>query len=497
MPVAQGSCPGCGAPIEFGVGSSMAKVCPYCRSTVLRTDRGLQDLGKVADLANTPSLVAVGDQGTLSGRPFEVLGRVQLDWGAGPWDEYYVAFDYGQAWGWLAFAQGHWYVTAKVEGLGIPPLNALAVEMDVPLGQAGTFRVAEIKNARIASAEGELPGAITVGATRYYADCYGQNNGFATLDYGDNSGAYEVFVGWVFAETQMQVTQMGERTAQKVKLDQIKCPNCGGDIPSLSGERAERIGCPYCGAVSDIAAQQVIAQQQAAMKMPDIPIGSRGNFEGMEYVCIAYMRRSTDFDGETFSWEEYCLWNQDVGYRWLVKDETSWMWVVDCNLAELDLAGMPQQVGWGGRYFTLRNQNSARLDYVLGELFWKAQIGETSQVMDFVNGTDVLSREVIEGGEVKWTYSAQVPWAAIAQAFGLPVEGPGGQFQAAAGGGAVAAGVGAAAATGGCSSAVVLVFIVSIILIICMLGACGSCGGGGYSSGGSYRGGSGVYYGGK
>jgi hypothetical protein len=231
--------------------------------------------------------------------------------------------------------------------------------------------------------------------------------------------------------------------------------------------------------------------------MPEIPIGSRGTFEGLEYICIAYMRRSTDFDGETFSWEEYCLWNQSVGYRWLVKDETSWMWVVDANLAELDLGGMPQQVGWGGRYFTLRNQNYARLDYVLGELFWKAQLGETSQVMDFVNGTDVLSREVIEGGEVKWTYSAQVPWAVLAQSFGLPVDGPGGRFQGASGGGMMAAGGGG---NTGCSSTLVLVFVVSIILIICMLGACGSCaggGGGGYSSGSSYRGGSGVYYGGK
>src|SRR5262245_35493369 len=104
MAVAQGACPSCGAPIEFGVGSSIAKVCEFCRATIVRSDRGLENLGKVADLANTPSLIAVGDQGTLAGRPFEVLGRVQLDHGKGPWDEYYVAFDYGQTWGWLAYA---------------------------------------------------------------------------------------------------------------------------------------------------------------------------------------------------------------------------------------------------------------------------------------------------------------------------------------------------------------------------------------------------------
>src|SRR5262245_34005375 len=116
MPVAQGNCPNCGAPLEFGVGSSLAKVCEYCRATVHRTDRGLENLGRMADLAATPSLIAIGDEGTLGGRPIRVFGRVQLDHGAGPWDEYYVAFDHGQSWGWLAYAEGNWRVTSEVPG---------------------------------------------------------------------------------------------------------------------------------------------------------------------------------------------------------------------------------------------------------------------------------------------------------------------------------------------------------------------------------------------
>src|SRR4051812_40045645 len=100
MAQAQGSCPNCGAPIEFALGSSMAKVCEFCRHTIVRSDRGLENLGKVADLALTPSLIAVADEGTLNGRPLRVRGRVQLDWGKGPWDEYYVAFEHGQSWGW-------------------------------------------------------------------------------------------------------------------------------------------------------------------------------------------------------------------------------------------------------------------------------------------------------------------------------------------------------------------------------------------------------------
>lgn len=488
MPVAQGTCPSCGAPLDFAVGSSLAKVCDYCRATVLRTDRGFQNLGKVADLANTPSLIAVGDQGTLAGRPFEVLGRVQLDHGAGPWDEYYVAFDSGQAWGWLAYAQGHWYVTAHAPGLSAPGYNELALEMDVPLGQAGVFRVAEVKTGTIRSTEGELPGPFPTGFVRHYADLYGPGTAFATLDYGDNRGSYAVFLGWIFSEPQMQVTQIGPRTAHKVKLEQIKCPSCGGDLPKLSGDRAERIGCPYCGAVSDIAAQQVIAQQERATKLPDVPIGSKGTFDGIEYICIAYVRRGSDFDGEHFSWEEYLLFAQPVGFRWLVKDpESGWSWVVPVNLAELNLQDMPHEVTWGDRHFTERNQNIARVEYVLGEVYWKCQVGEATRVQDFTAGDDVLSRE-LGAGEVHWSYSTPVPWPVIAQAFGLPVDGPGGRFGA--GGGK------AIAKSGGCLQAIIIIVVILVILLVCALIAAddGTSSG---SSGSTYRGGSGVFVGGK
>src|SRR5689334_17806222 len=134
MAVAQGSCPNCGAPIEFVLGSSLARVCDYCRHTVVRSDRGLTNAGKAADLANTPSLIAVGDEGVLGGRPFRVFGRVQLDHGAGPWDEYYIGFDYGQSWGFLAYAQGEWFATALAPAVPAPAHEQLQPEQDLPLG---------------------------------------------------------------------------------------------------------------------------------------------------------------------------------------------------------------------------------------------------------------------------------------------------------------------------------------------------------------------------
>ena len=81
-------------------------VCPYCRSVVARSDRRVEDLGKVAALVETDSLLEVGRKGHYQGVPFELTGRTQLAHPAGGvWDEWYAAFSDGR-WGWLADARG-------------------------------------------------------------------------------------------------------------------------------------------------------------------------------------------------------------------------------------------------------------------------------------------------------------------------------------------------------------------------------------------------------
>jgi hypothetical protein len=490
MAVAQGNCPGCGAPIQFGLGASLARVCDMCHSTVLRTDRGLQDLGKVAALADTLSLIAVGDQGTLANRPFEVLGRVQLDYGAGPWDEYYVAFDHGNAWGWLAYAQGRWHATSLVANLQAPPYDELQIDQDYVL-PFGTFSVAELRSAKIVSAEGELPGIIRPGAVRYYADAYSPDWVFATFDYDDGTGPSSVYAGQIFPEALMSVTELGPRSINKVKTEQLKCPNCGGDVPKLNPDRSERLGCPYCGAISDIPARTVIAQQEKLLQTPDIPIGKTGALEGYPYLCLAYIRRSTAYEGEPYAWEEYLLFNPEPGYRWLVKDpETGWSFTSFVSLADVDRRQFPEAVRFRNRTFAQRNAGVARVDYVLGEVYWKCSVGETVSVIDFASGDEVLSREEVPG-EVNYSYSQPLAWPAIASAFGLPVDGPGGA--------GIPQGSAGSRAAVGCGTILMIVIVVVVLIILLAVAAAsmGGSGGGtvfvggtsGYRGGGSYSGG--------
>ena len=75
--------------------------------------------------------------------PYEITGRVQIQHEAGGiWDEWYVAFRDGKRWGWLAEAQGRYYLTFPKKLSAdhpIPEIADLQVEDKVMVPGAGHF----------------------------------------------------------------------------------------------------------------------------------------------------------------------------------------------------------------------------------------------------------------------------------------------------------------------------------------------------------------------
>jgi hypothetical protein len=131
----QVSCPSCGAAVTFTTSSALVVVCEFCRSVVGRGDRHPEDYGKVAALVDTASPLRVGLPGNYKGQQFTLTGRAQLAHQAGGvWDEWYAAFPNGR-WGWLAEAQGHFYLTFQRElpsQASLAPADGLVLGEEVP-----------------------------------------------------------------------------------------------------------------------------------------------------------------------------------------------------------------------------------------------------------------------------------------------------------------------------------------------------------------------------
>ncbi|MBI4861805.1 MAG: DUF4178 domain-containing protein [Candidatus Riflebacteria bacterium] len=179
------SCPSCGAPLEIKTKSAILLVCNYCDSTLMRKDLDLSLVGKMAELQEDGSPVQIGATGTYGGRPFEVIGRIQLEYSAGYWNEWYLHYKDGQT-GWLGEGMGQYFVTTQATGpVEIPPHSSLRPGQSIRIGKE-RFAVAEVSEARCIAGQGELPFEVKTGYEAPVADLSGDGTRFATLDYSED-----------------------------------------------------------------------------------------------------------------------------------------------------------------------------------------------------------------------------------------------------------------------------------------------------------------------
>jgi hypothetical protein len=427
---AQVACPSCGGPITFKIGSSIVAVCPYCRSVVARGDRSLEDLGKVAALVETGSLLSVGMKGRYRDVPFELTGRAQLGHPAGgQWDEWYAAFGDGR-WGWIAEAQGRFYVTFRevhADPARVPAFADLhAGSIVLPASNGPSLTVAEKAQATYLSAEGEIPYRLEPGKTYAYADLSGAQGEFGTLDYSESEPL--VFLGHEATLDDLGVPatarpQQDDR--HRVEGIQVSCPQCGGALELKAPDRTERVGCQNCGALLDCQQGRLRFLEALKFKVrQDLPLGAVGRFENQDFLIIGFLVRSVVIEHAKYFWHEYLLYHQRLGFRWLVCSDHHWSYVRPLAPGAVHLRGRAAE--FESRLFHLFQRAPARVEDVRGECYWKVSVGETVDASDYVRPPEMLSREVSrEDGqeEVNWSLGTYVPVEEIETIFkvnGLP-----------------------------------------------------------------------------
>ena len=363
-----------------------------------RTDRALEDLGKVAEIAESESPLRVGLKGVFNGNRFELTGRAQLRHELGGfWDEWYATFSNGWT-GWLAEAQGKFYLTffqPLADGTQLPTFEELQLGQTVPQIPAKTpLMVAEKGVATSVGADGEIPYKLVPNERSNYADLAGAGGAFATIDYSMNPPC-------VFAGQEVSLADLGladarsaERKARVVTASRMNCPNCAGPLELRAPDKAERVTCPNCDSLLDVN-QGNLKWLRTLVKTPDalpfvLNIGQKGVFEdGKEMTIIGAMLRSVTIEGINYFWHEYLLYNPKIGFRWLVHSDNHWNFVEPVNVAEVVTTG--STAAYNGKNFKIFQDAPARVENVKGEFYWRVEQGETVRAIDYVAAPLMLS----------------------------------------------------------------------------------------------------------
>ena len=428
-------------------------VCQYCQTLIAKDAESVKDLGKISQVIEDFSLIQIGSSGKFENRQFTVVGRIQLRYERGVWNEWYLYFDDGEP-GWLSDSDGRYLITLPQGpcpsapafdslGQGSNAACSLALKPDggaikrhlspdttlAPLSSwnhAGRqWMATDVRTAQCTGGQGELPFRVGDGWTARVADFRSEDD-FLTLDFSESTPP-QLYQGRFLLESELPlqnlraVDEIGSAAGTyKGKVQALGCPSCGGVLRYRMGV-ATHVVCGSCQASVDCTSDQSIVLQAADRlagfeSSATFRLGDRGTLLGRKYEVIGFMRRGVPGAPMHEHWMEYLLLSGD-SLLWLVCAEEKWQIYQSSTLWPT----FNPQMKWlrlEGQPYVFKEAYRAQVMQAVGAFNWRVHVGDVCQVNEYVQSGHSLSLEY-NAYEASCSIGKPISWRELSEAFSL------------------------------------------------------------------------------
>lgn len=400
------ACPGCGAEVNFRSAASVMAICEYCQTAVLKEAGAVRDIGKIAPVFEDYSPLQIGTTGRFDKSAFTLVGRLQLKYGAGYWNEWRALLDDGSE-AWLSDASGQYvFTTPRSSTQQLPRFEDLRPGTGVNFA-GNRYIAADVRTARCVAGEGELPFRVGEGWELKAADFRWRDN-FVTFDYSD--GEPRAYAGRSVTLEGLKCQLLRDADDVKDKAGRyrgaavpLNCPGCGSGIKYITG-MATHVVCPSCHAEVDCAgdkAEVLAKHENLKSKKTTLNAGDVGNIGGIKWTVIGLACHREIDEEEPSTWVEYLLFNPKLGLMWLVEADDEWSRVKVLN-------EWPESAGTGQRFagdvYDKLYEYVGEVTYAVGNFNWQVQVGDRVTVTDYACKERHLNAEQ-SADEITWSLS--------------------------------------------------------------------------------------------
>ena len=401
-------------------------MCGFCKSTLARDANTLALIGKQGELLEDYSRLQIGTGGKVNlnqqSRAFSLIGRIQLRFNTGYWNEWYVLYDDGLT-AWLSDASGQYVLSQAIESTAaIPTFDSISIGQTINLA-GEVFTASDKRVSECIGGRGELPFAPSSTWQARTIDLRSAAQ-FVTLDYSD--AVPMAYQGFAVAFEDLHLSHLrdtkdrftGEVVAgqlPKSTVTSLNCASCASPITLVLGQTAHLI-CPSCG--SSLREQNSgliveIERSNVARAATSLQPGDTGKLNGTQWTVLGVLVRQEKSDPSS-TWEEYLLFEPTQGFIWLSNVQGAWSIVEVLNeVPKLS----PANATIGAQIYNRTFQYTAITSYAAGSFNWKPQVGDAVLVTEYKLGQRSLASEQTES-ELTWSRGKPVSTSVVLRAFG-------------------------------------------------------------------------------